>query len=77
MFYRGEDKRLAAPGANQDQRKHLALNCRERKLSRSKSPLTGTPNLRHIVNGLIACKTICLKQINTSLLTLKSRSLKD
>ena len=38
--------------------------------------LTGTPKFRHIVNGLIACKTICLKQINMSLLTLKSRSWK-
>ncbi len=40
MFYRGEDKRLAASGANQAERKHFALNTCERVLSRSKSPQT-------------------------------------
>src|SRR3989338_1532954 len=40
MFYRGEDKGFAASRANQAERKHFALNCRERKLSRSKSPQT-------------------------------------
>src|SRR3989344_1475603 len=48
MFNRGEDKRFSASGANQADRKHFALNCRERKLSRSKSPQT----LFHFRKGL-------------------------
>src|SRR3989338_6379817 len=40
MFYRGENERFSTSRANQAERKHFALNCRERKLSRSKSPQT-------------------------------------
>src|SRR3989338_9414057 len=40
MFYRGEDERLTTSHANQAERKHFALNCRERVLPRSKSPQT-------------------------------------
>src|SRR3989338_1977707 len=48
MFNRGEDKRFTASGANQAERKHFALNCRERELSRSKSLQT----LFHFAKGL-------------------------
>ena len=66
------DERLRKQQKQEQEAKEKALRAENLK----NSLVTGTPKFRHIVNGLIACKTICLKQINMSLLTLKSRSWK-